>query len=487
MSGEESSPSKLRRLESPEAREIDLLEIVDDLERQHQEFMKKQPMDFLSWKSRIVDDLERQRQEEKAQSVSCAKQIINQLPCNERYSSDNPVKVTILATQWKWEWLWNSYSPNILIELSKQLAKFPQVKVSVLVPEGSCDALNKIDAERHNVTIVEAKKRCEFNDRTEWLSYPPEGLTTDIVIGMGRRLNKMAQLFKERHHCKSILLGGDTVDDSLSKNEELRVALAVSEDELNCGCYVQPIMEMADLPVAVGPKMADKLAASLSRQEKSVFEFTPGVLHEFDDVRHTPCDRKKFRIMIAGHDNARYFDRERLNIAAKAVAGLDDESFEIILVGAAKGKREEFVEKFQKCGVSKHQLFIRSPPKDEEEWKRWLCEADLAIMPFSEQEFGMFGLAALSSGLPILVHGASGLGEALKPVIGGLSSIVASDNDREWSKAIKKVRDKDRTVRLQEADLLRKHYDEMYSWERQCGALVDEMLQIVSAQQGKTQ
>ena len=36
-------------------------------------------------------------------------------------------------------------------------------------------------------------------------------------------------------------------------------------------------MEMADLPVAFGPKMADQLSASLSHQKKRVFESTPGI------------------------------------------------------------------------------------------------------------------------------------------------------------------------------------------------------------------
>ena len=101
-------------------------------------------------------------------------------------------------------------------------------------------------------------------------------------------------------------------------------------------------------------------------------------------------------------------------------------------------------------------------------------------MPSDEQEFGMFGLAALSSGLPILVHGASGLGEALTHVPGGSSFIVESEDVSEWSKAIKKVRDKGRTLRLKEADKLRKNYNEKYSWEKQCGALVEEMLKMAS-------
>ena len=104
--------------------------------------------------------------------------------------------------------------------------------------------------------------------------------------------------------------------------------------------------------------------------------------------------------------------------------------------------------------MPKYQVIICSPPKDEEELKRWLFEADLAIMPSGKQEFGMFGLAALSSGLPILVQGASGLGEAVTHVMSGSSSIVVSEDVSEWSKAIRKVRDKGRKVWLEEADLL---------------------------------
>ena len=52
-------------------------------------------------------------------------------------------------------------------------------------------------------------------------------------------------------------------------------------------------MEMADLPVAVGPKMAEKLSVSLSCQWEEVFELTPVILCEFADVTRKPGDRKK--------------------------------------------------------------------------------------------------------------------------------------------------------------------------------------------------
>ena len=378
--------------------------------------------------------------------------------------------------------MWGSGGFNSIVtkELSKQLAKFPHVKVTVLVPEGSCGEIEKRIAESHNVTIVEAKKQPGFQNPNDWLRFPPKGLTTDIVIGVGERLCKMAQIFKEHHHCKSIFVGCDSFEESFSRDAELRDAQAKMEDECLGKSNVQPMMQMADLPVAVGPKRAEKLSVSLSCQGKEVFKLTPGILSEFADVTQTLCDRKKFRILVAGHGHPRYFHKEGLDTVAKAVAGLKDRSYEIILVGAAKGEHRGFIEKFHECGVPKHQLIIRSPPKDEEEMKRWLREADLAIVPSGEQEFGMFGLIALSSGLPILVHSASGLGEALEDVAGGWSSIVESEDVTVWSEAIKKVRNKVRKVRLEEADLLRKHYNEKYSWEKQCGRLVEEMQKMAS-------
>ena len=378
--------------------------------------------------------------------------------------------------------MWGSGGFNSIVtkELSKQLAKFPHLKVTVLVPEGSCDELDKINAESHNVTIVEAKKLPGFQNPNDWLRFPPKGLTTDIVIGLGERFCKMAQIFKELHDCKSIFVGCDSFEESFSRDAELRDAQAKMEDECLGKSNVQPMMQMADLPVAVGPKRAEKLSVSLSCQGKEVFKLTPGILSEFADVTQTLGDRRKFRILVAGHGHPRYFHKEGLDTVAKAVAGLKDRSYEIILVGAAKGEHRGFIEKFHECGVPKHQLIIRSPPKDEEEMKMWLREADLAIVPSGEQEFGMFGLIALSSGLPILVHSASGLGEALEDVIGGWSSIVESEDVTVWSEEIKKVRNKVRKVRLEETDSLRKHYNEKYSWEKQCEALVEEMQKMAS-------
>ena len=92
----------------------------------------------------------------------------------------------------------------------------------------------------------------------------------------------------------------------------------------------------------------------------------------------------------------------------------------------------------------------------------------------------MMGLASLSSGLPVLVHEDSGFGEALGEVKYGTSSTVDSEDANVWTKAIKRVLETERKITLQEATSLRSYYYEKYSWEKQCRALVQRMLALVS-------
>ena len=89
------------------------------------------------------------------------------------------------------------------------------------------------------------------------------------------------------------------------------------------------------------------------------------------------------KVSYTGHRTwpPQHFHKERLEIVAKAVTRVKDGSFEMIFVSAAKGKQKGFVEKFHECGVPKLQTIIWSPSNNGEELKRWLCEADLAIVP----------------------------------------------------------------------------------------------------------
>ena len=130
-------------------------------------------------------------------------------------------------------------------------------------------------------------------------------------------------------------------------------------------------------------------------------------------------------------------------------------------------------------GISRNQLIIRSFDDSREVLADLFCEVDLAIMPSRTEGFGITALEALSAGLPVLVSGNSGLGEALKQVLLGSQSVVDSEYPKDWAREIKRVRQKKREVRLSESSLLREKYLEKYSWEEPCKSLVIKIKKLI--------
>ena len=147
----------------------------------------------------------------------------------------------------------------------------------------------------------------------------------------------------------------------------------------------------ADLALAPGPEISDNLSASLRGHERHVFKLTPGILSELSDVKLATAELAKYRILMLGSGDPDNFEQVDLNTAAGAMAKLKEKSYNLLYVGAAKGKHEQLAKKvYQQCGVSKSLLTIGSPSKSREELKSLFCEVDLAIMPSSEQGTGIW-------------------------------------------------------------------------------------------------
>ena len=396
---------------------------------------------------------------------------------NGTYSSTNKLKCTILAPRYFF-----SNGAHFIRELAKQLAKFEQVQVSVLGPEDmGYNEYEERKAKEIGVTIVKAKKQPGFFGPIEWLNYPPADLETDIVIGVGEQLGKVAQNWKMRYLCKSIQFSGG-IDWDLSYFE------AINDFLRRCSTYgrIKLFGELslsADIPVAVGPKTADKLNSSLRSKGKEVLGFTPGISSEFSGLTHATKDGTDFRVLFVGGSNPDNSQEDGVELATKTMAELNDKSYHLIHVGAGKGREQQFANLFHQSGVPKRQFEMRNHTQTDEEWKDLLCEVDLAIMPSGDEEFGGEALLALSAGLPVLVHGESGFGRALKDVEFGQTAIVDSDDPKKWASSIKKVRETDRKTRLKQAALLRSKYDEKYSWAKQCGALVAMMCMMASGKE----
>ena len=392
---------------------------------------------------------------------------------NGTYSSTNKLRVTILAPKFQFVG-----GACFIRELAKQLAKFKQVQVSMLVPENTIyNEYEEREAKKIGVTIIKAKKQLGFSNSIEWLNYPPADLKTDIVIGVGEELGKVAQNWKMRYQCKSIQFAGrndwervylDTVDGRVERSRDTHIKVC------------RELSLLADIPLAVGPKTADKLTASLRSKGKQVFSFTPGIISQFSSLTHATKDGTNFRVLFVGGSNPDNFQEDGLELAAETMAELNDKSYHLICVGAGKETQQQFANFFHQSGVPKRQFEIRNLPQTDEEWNDLFGEVDLAIMPSGDEEFGWEALLALSAGLPVLVHEESGFGKALKDVEFGQAAIVDSDDPKEWASSIKKIRKTDRKTRLEQAVSLRSNYDKKYSWAKQCGALVAMMCVMAS-------
>lgn len=96
-------------------------------------------------------------------------------------------------------------------------------------------------------------------------------------------------------------------------------------------------------------------------------------------------------------------------------------------------------------------------------------ESDLVAIPSRTEGFGLVALEAISSGVPVLVSGESGVAEALQEVEGGNSVIVESDDDVvEWARRISEVSNQSPKEREAKARKLRENYRKVYSWREQC-------------------
>ena len=183
-------------------------------------------------------------------------------------------------------------------------------------------------------------------------------------------------------------------------------------------------------------------------------------------------ERLTFHVLVFGRGDNEDFKLKGYDIAAKAISELSEESYQLIFVGAPPGKEEEVAEKLCQHGIARKQLKVRSFKESRENLARQFCEVDLVIMPSRTEGFGLAALEALSAGLPILVSGNSGFGDALQKVPHGSNCVVNSEDPKDWAKAIANVRKKRRDVRLEETKDLRTRYAKEYSWEEQCGELV---------------
>ena len=375
------------------------------------------------------------------------------------------IQVTLLAEEWTQSAKSNPHS-TLNRQLAIHLAHHPNVQVGILIPK--CSQEDKQDAEKYHINIVEPEE-CPGLDPVSWLGHPPEGFSTDFIISHDVKLGAQGYVIRQRCSCKWIHMVHTNAEEmGLYMPYPDAISKAQEEHEKQI-----KLCECADMVVTTGPKLKDSFSARLSSLGKTIFNLTPGIFDEFCNINQKFQESKTFKILIFSQGDAEDFELKGFDVAAKALAALNDTTYRLMVVGTPDGKQEELANNLFSYGISRNQLIMRHFYKDRKQLANFFCEVDLLLMPSGTEAFGLAALEALSAGLPILVTSNSGLAEALREVVqAGSQCIVESELD--WVKEIKKVRTNLKT-RQDEAKILRDSYKKKYSWKEQCAALVEKM------------
>ena len=362
-------------------------------------------------------------------------------------------------------------------ELAIQMAQFSNTSVSLFVPKCNCCDEDKREASKYNVKIVEAEERPGY-DPIDWLTTPPEDLPIDFVVGHGVILGKQAQFIRKSHQCKWIQVV-HTAPDELAVYKEYAGAIPKGEEKQSAEFK---LCEMADVVVAVGPKLTEFYTALLNFCGKKVHNFTPGIFNQFASLKVSSIKGNKFRILVLGRGDTEDFKLKGYDIAAQAVAQLPDKTYHLTLVGASKGSQSHVSKELRKHGLSKNQLIVKGYLEKREDLIPLLCSSNLVIIPSRTEGFGLTALEALSAGIPFLVSQNSGFAEALQDITVGSAFIVDSEDPEPWAEAIRATREKGSEIAFQECHKLRTLYAEKYSWQRQCEELLSVMMSLINGE-----
>ena len=372
------------------------------------------------------------------------------------------VKVTILASEWGLsKGGLSTISPLFTRELAIQLAKFPDVEITYFLLK--CSKQDTKEALGHKINIVEATRRPGFEE-LEWLTFPPEHLQIDVIVGHGVKVGRQAQIIRDSHKCKWV----QVVQTD---------PYPISEDERKRQIEVE-LCVMADFVVGLGSKSVETIRSFFHWYHKVpvVLDLTPGLFDEFLSFELPDEKRGHCSILVFGRGDEDFTSRG-INLVGRAVALLPDT--QLVFLGTPDGKKEEIAQRLLGCGISDRQLIVRGYPSSRDRLRDMFCAVDMVLMPSTTEGFGLTGLGALSAGLPVLISKNSGFGEALSKVPSGLSVVIDSEDPKVWATAIKDIWSKDRQTRLEEAKLLRSSYNKIYSWAKQSKVLLEKMFNLV--------
>ena len=376
------------------------------------------------------------------------------------------MKITFLTEEWTQST--KGSCSTFMRQMAIELSRLENVEIGILIPSASPE--DKEDAQKYNINVFEPEKLTGY-EPVDCLQFPPQGFSTDFIIGQGIKPGCHGQVLKNNLGCKWVHVVLRNAEETAMFQ---KTPGAISEGQKQRETEVE-LCKKADMVITVGSKLNDTFRIALHECKKDhIFNLIPGIFDEFFGEQKQYRKSRTFEILVFGRGNTEDFELKGFHVAAKAVAHLNkyEPSYLLKVVGTPEGEKEKLVQRLEGLGVSRSQLIVKSFYEERRKLAQLFLEADLVLMPSGTEAFGLTALEALSAGVPILITHNSGLAEALKEVTSGHGCIVHQEAD--WAEKIKRVR-KNLKTGLDEASMLRDKYKEKYSWWDQCAAFVEKL------------
>ena len=376
------------------------------------------------------------------------------------------MKITFLTEEWTQST--KGSCSTFMRQMAIELSRLENVEIGILIPSASPE--DKEDAQKYNINVFEPEKLTGY-EPVDCLQFPPQGFSTDFIIGQGIKPGCHGQVLKNNLGCKWVHVVLRNAEETAMFQ---KTPGAISEGQKQYETEVE-LCKKADMVITVGSKLNETFSSALHQCKKDhIFKLIPGIFDEFFGEQKQYRKSRTFEILVFGRGNTEDFELKGFHVAAKAVAHLNkyEPSYILKVVGTPEGEKEKLVQRLEGLGVSRSQLIVKSFYEERRKLAQLFLEADLVLMPSGTEAFGLTALEALSAGVPILITHNSGLAEALKEVTSGHGCIVHQEAD--WAEKIKRVR-KNLKTGLDEASMLRDKYKEKYSWWDQCAAFVEKL------------
>lgn len=166
----------------------------------------------------------------------------------------------------------------------------------------------------------------------------------------------------------------------------------------------------ADMVAGVGPVLADEArrlaATNPGDHDPAIHQIVPGV--PFEEQRLLPWDGERTRhVLLVGRADA---PQKGAHHAALMVRRLVQEGVDVQLT--VRGAAPETVEQVRErlSNIAGREVVVKPFSIDRDEILADMRQADVLVMPSQAEGFGLVGLEAVGTGLPVLLPSTSGVG-----------------------------------------------------------------------------